>query len=182
MGVTVKLRDGDVFSIPLGDGRAGLGQIVGHYGESAYFFAIFDSVVPEQEIPIKFQDLLAGPVKFLALSMDAKLHVGDWRVVAQAPIRADIPLPAYKEAVTTHDHIDVVDHSGTRRRRATKAEATSLPNRSIVAPVRLERALKASLGLEQWLEAYEELRPHGITSREAFPELSAGTRSAKSPE
>lgn len=41
MGVTVKLRDGDVFSIPLGDGRAGLGQIVGHYGKSAYFFAIF---------------------------------------------------------------------------------------------------------------------------------------------
>jgi len=61
-----------------------------------------------------------------------------------------------------------VDYSGTRRRRATKAEATSLPYRRIVAPVRLERALKASLGLEQWLEAYEELRPHGITSREAF--------------
>ncbi|MCA0295238.1 MAG: immunity 26/phosphotriesterase HocA family protein [Actinobacteria bacterium] len=86
VGVTVKLRDGDVFSIPLGDGRAGLGQIVGHYGTSAYFFAIFESVLPEQEIPIKFQDLLSGPVKLLALSMDAKLHVGDWKVVATTPI------------------------------------------------------------------------------------------------
>ncbi|MBM6403489.1 hypothetical protein JQN72_04430 [Phycicoccus sp. CSK15P-2] len=159
---------GDVFTIPTGDGRAGIGQVVATYGKDAYFLAVFERVVPEGDSSSAATEALSGVVRFLALSLDAKFHAGHWPIVTQAPVRADLPLPAYKEAVTTADHIDVVDYSGTRRRRASRDEAALLSNRKVVAPVRLERALRASLGLEPWLEAFDDLRPHGITTREAF--------------
>jgi hypothetical protein len=167
--VATRPRVGDVFTIPVGDSRAGIGQVVATYGKDAYFLAVFERVVAEDDISSVITDVLSDTaVQFLALSLDAKFHIGHWPIVGHAPVRTNVPLPAYKEAVTTADHIDVVDYSGTRRRRATKEEAALLPNRKVVAPVRLERALRASLGLEPWLEAFDDLRPHGITSREAF--------------
>lgn len=157
-----------MFVIPTGDGRVGVGQVVGCYGKDAYFFVVYDDVLAENDVVSKLSDVLAAPVKLLALSLDAKLHAGHWQTVGQAPIRGDIPLPAYKEAVTSGDHVDVVDYAGRRRRRARKDEAECLPFRKVVAPVRLERALRASLGLEPWIAAFDDLRPHGLTSKEAF--------------
>ena len=153
---------GDVFVVPTGDGRAGVGQVVATYGKDAYFFAIFDFVLPLDEVAERAVEGLSAPVLFLALSMDAKLYAGHWTVVAQAPVNPAIPLPAYKEAVDLATNIEVVDFSGERRRPATAAEAASLPNRKIVAPVRLERALRAALGLEPWLEPFDELRVENV--------------------
>jgi hypothetical protein len=67
-----------------------------------------------------------------------------------------------KEAVYLATNIEVVDFSGERRRAATAAEAASLPIRKIVAPVRLERALRAALGMEPWLEPFDELRVENV--------------------
>lgn len=166
--VTRILHVGDVFTIPVGDGRAGIGQAVALYGNDAYFLAVFD-VVSDGSNPSLDTDVVAdATVRFLALTLDAKIHAGHWRIIGRAPVRAGLPMPAYKEAVGTADHFDVVDYSGTKRRRATDAEVGLLPNRKIVAPVRLERALRASLGLEPWLEAFDDLRIDGITSSQAF--------------
>lgn len=115
-----RLKVGDVFIIPLGDGRAGIGQVVGMYGKVSYYFAIFDLVLPLSEAKERAVEALSGPVEFLALSMDGKLYAGHWQIVDRAPVREDLPLPAYKEAVASADHIDVVDYSGSRRRWANK--------------------------------------------------------------
>lgn len=82
--------------------------------------------------------------------------------MAQSPVDPAIPLPAYKEAVGSAMHVEVVDFSGARRRPATLSAAASLPNRKVVAPVRLERALRAGLGLEPWLEPFDELRVENV--------------------
>lgn len=166
--VAVRPSVGDVFTIPCGDGRVGVGQVVARYGKDAYFLAVFESVVLAADPSERVSEVLAGPVQLLALSLDAKFHAGDWKIIGRAPVREEMPLPAYKEAVTSGDHVDVVDYTGSRRRRATKEEVDRLPNRKVVAPVRLERALRAGLGLEPWLDAFNELRPRGLTSREAF--------------
>lgn len=148
---------GDVFVVPTGDGRAGVGQVVGRYGKDAYFLAIFETVLPQAEAAGRATEALSGPVRLLALSLDAKVHAGHWPVVGRAPVSQSVPLPAYKEAVGGPMQYDVVDHSGLRRRPATVAEVEKLPNRKVVAPVRLERALRGLLGLEPWLSAFDEL-------------------------
>jgi len=167
--VRPRLAVGDVFVIPLGDGRAGVGQIVGAYGKDAFYFAVFDGVLPLAEVKGRAIEFLGRRVRFLALSLDAKLYVGHWTIVGHVPVAASFPLPAYKEAVGAPPGYEVVDFSGTLRRPATPAEAAKLPNRKVVAPVRLERALKAAEGLEPWHEAFDELRFHKfVTTADMF--------------
>jgi len=60
------------------------------------------------------------------------------------------------------------DYSGTRGRLATDAEADFLDYRTIVAPVILERALRASLGLEPWHQEFDELKPDWVITTSAF--------------
>lgn len=153
-----RLKVGDVFTVPIDDGRAGIGQIVATYGKDAYYFAIFDVVAPNSG-SIDLEQALNARVVFLALSLDAKLAAGHWALVGHQPVRQDMPLPAFKEAVGSPDRIDVVDYAGEQRRPAEGAEAELLPNRKVVAPVRLEKALRAKHGLEPWTEAYSDLAP-----------------------
>lgn len=164
-----RLKVGDIFIVPTGDERAGVGQVVASYGKDAYYFAVFDRVVPSADAPDQAADAVHAPVLLLALSMDAKLHAGHWTVVGHDSVAPSIPLPAYKEAVGSPGRFEVVDYSGTKRRPATQIEASALPNRKVVAPVRLEKALRAHLGLEPWLDDFDELRARGqVTTADLF--------------
>jgi Immunity protein 26 len=158
-----RISVGDVFSLPLDDERAGCGQVVAKYESGGYYFAIFAEAYKRSALPPP-SELIRGDLAFLALSLDAKIHVGDWQVIGTEPVGNDLPLPAYKEVVGTPDQVDVVDYSGARRRRAAPAEVARLAYRKIVAPVRLEKALRALHGVESWESAYDELRPNEATS------------------
>ena len=165
----LKLKTGDVFSVPIDGARVGVGQIVATYGKDAYYFAIFDIVAPDVA-SIDLEQAPLGRVLFLALSLDAKLAAGHWNVVGHRPVREGMPLPAFKEAVGVPDRIDVVDYSGEKRRPAQSAEVELLPNRKVIAPVRLEKALRAKHGLEPWSEAYTDLAPNeSMTTAQLFP-------------
>jgi Immunity protein 26 len=159
----VKLRVGDVFSVPLDDERVGSGQIVATYGKDAYFFALFERAYARDE-QLDLEQAVRAPVALLALSFDAKIAVGDWVVVGNQPVADDVPLPAFKEMVGGPDRVDVVDFSGERRRRAQGEEAEWLPNRTIVAPALLEKALRAKHGLEPWNDAYAALEPSPLAT------------------
>ncbi|MBH0108570.1 hypothetical protein I6E81_00130 [Salinibacterium sp. NG22] len=159
---------GDVFIVPTGDGRAGVGQVVGLYGTSSYYFAIFDAVLPLEVAAERAIEALMSPVLFLALSLDAKIYVGHWTVVTRTAVHAAVRLPAYKIGVGGPQNMHVEDYSGTRRRLATRAEINFLQYRSTVAPVRLEMALRAHLGLAPWHTEFDELKPDWVITTSAF--------------
>lgn len=161
----LKLKTGDVFAVPIDEARVGVGQIVATYGKDAYYFAIFD-VTASDLGSIDLEQAPQQRVVFLALSLDAKLAAGHWSIVGHRPVREGMPLPAFKETVGSPDRIDVVDYSGERRRPAQAAEAELLSNRKVVAPVRLEKALRAKHGLEPWTEAYSDLAPNETATTE----------------
>lgn len=158
-----RLKLGDVFTIPTGDGRVGIGQVVGVSGP-LFYFAVFDSVLEEDEAPVRLQLALQSPLLLLGLSMPAKVKVGDWKVIGKAPVDDRIRLPAYKEAVGFPPKYEVVDSTGTRRRRATDLEAEVLPYRKVVSPMYFEVAFQAHLGLTPWLDAFDAIRPKGGAS------------------
>lgn len=158
-----KLRTGDVFTVPIDDATFGIGQVVATYDKGGYFLAIFDTVV-QRPVQVDLEAATTEAVLFLTLSLDAKIAAGHWEVIGHAPVSPKIPLPAYKEAVGRPDRIDIVDYTGNIRRPANSDEAEKLPNRSIVAPVRLEKALKAKHGLEPWNDAYDRLIPNEETT------------------
>lgn len=164
-----RLSVGDMFLVPLDESIVAYGQVVGEYQKGLYFFAFYGRTYPAHSVT-SIRVAVKDDIVLLGLSMDAKIHAGDWTVVGQAEVDENkFPLPAYKEAVAP-GVFDVVDYSGTRRRSATASEEHLMPFRAIVAPIRLERALKAVHGLEPWLDAYDTLRvpPEATHSRTLF--------------
>lgn len=155
-----ELRVGDIFSIPIEKKeRVGYGQIAASWGEGHYYFAVFDRTYPVDEEP-EIDQIVSTPVVLLALSLDALLFHKHWRVVGHRDVdEAAIPFPAYKEGVSPPGTFDVVDYTGTRRRVATDDEVDRLPFRKVVAPIRVEKALRALHGAEAWDESYDALRP-----------------------
>ena len=61
-----RLKVGDVFTVPIDEGRLGVGQIVGTYGTDAYYFAIFDAVT-SWPASIDLGQVLNTKVIYLAL-------------------------------------------------------------------------------------------------------------------
>ena len=152
---------GDVFSIPIDDERLAYGQLVASWRSSGghFYVAVFERIYRRDEEP-SLDAVVREPLALLALSMDALLVHGHWQVVGRQDVDPTrIPWPAYKEGIMPPGTFDVVDHTGERRRRATDDEAETLPFRSVVAPIRLEKAIRALHGMEPWDDVYERLRP-----------------------
>jgi hypothetical protein len=161
-----RLVVGDVFTVPIDLQRSGIGQVVGTYLDDGYYFAIYDVVVTDAaDLP----DVSSLGVLFLALSLNAKIAVGHWKVVGWQPVPADMPLPAFKVFNGPDAKYYVENFDDTARRPATADEVDLLPNRKVVAPVRLEKALQAKHGIRPWLEAYTDLAPDEVcTTRRLF--------------
>lgn len=157
------LSVGDVFTIQIDAGRRGIGQIVEKFGRNAYYLAVFDSAWPI-DVPIDLDQAIRSRVMFLALSLDAKFHVGDWTVIGNRPSDLNRLLPAFRELSVTPEGTKIVDYSGRQQRPATVEESTRVPFRKIVAPVRLEKGLRARFGLLPWIEEYSELAPDPINT------------------
>lgn len=94
--------------------------------------------------------------------MDALLVHGHWRVVGHRDVdEGAIPWPAYKVGVSPPGAYEVIDYTGNRRRAASDEEVERLQFREVVAPIRVEKALRALHGQDPWVDDYEALRPVG---------------------
>ena len=148
-----KLNVGDVFLVPLDDQRCGIGQLAGDWKGELYV-VIYDKLVSRAALP---EDVIGAGLQFAALTLDAKFHHGDWPVVGnRKDFLSDLPQPWFKVDVGGETHIEARDRSVIRR--ATSTEAAQLRHRTVVAPVRIENALKALNGLGEWNPRFEDLR------------------------
>ncbi len=151
MGKKVVL--GDVFIIPLDGERYGIGQLAGDWKGELYV-VIFDKVVSAEARPADVDD---APLQFAALTLDAKLYHGDWQIIGNRSENiVKIPQPWFKVGVGGQTYVEARDRSMTRP--ATATEEAALKLRTVVAPVRLENALKALHGLGEWHPRFDDLR------------------------
>lgn len=153
VGSMSKLAVGDVFVLPLDNERHGIGQIAGDWKGELYV-VIFDRLAPQGPTTA---DINGADLAFAALTLDAKFHHGDWRVIGNRQDNLPyIPQPWFKVGVGNETHIEARDRSVTRR--ANAAEEAKLRHRTVVAPVRIEMALKALHGLGEWQPRFDDLR------------------------
>lgn len=166
---------GDIFTMPLGDGRLGYGQIVHRWGDGQYYVAVFDGTHPPHALP-STDAVLRRRVVLLALTLDALFVHEQWRIVG----RGEVPVgafewPAYKEAVMPEGRYEVVDYTGEQRRRATDDEVAHLPNRTSVAPIRVEHAFRALNGFGVWEPKFDDLLARTEGTAATLPTMT-GTR------
>lgn len=153
MGIVPKL--GDVFLVPSGNDLFGVGQIVGNFHGELYII-IYDTAVNSRDYDIQ-KSLNSEPL-IASLSLDAKIYHGDWPVVGN--FRENIPSiyqPCFKIEQDGHMYVESRDRSISRI--ASETEQEILRFRTVVAPIRIENALKALRGFGEWLPIFEKLKP-----------------------
>lgn len=159
---------GDVLAIPLGPNQVGVGYVVEYYDPSLAFYilAFGESYPTVDDIgPLA----TSGEPVLWALTFDSKVHAGHWKVVGNVrPAAGSLPLPAPK--LEEHGWTILEDLTGEFWRLATDEESQRLRYRKIVAPVRLENALKAHFGITEWDPVFDEMRiaPPEDQSRNLF--------------
>lgn len=164
----LKVRVGDVFLIPLDEEKSGLGQVVARYGNTELFYmAAFDLVVTAAGEAPSLEAVKGLKILFLANTFDAKLVYGKWNVIGNVePVTDHVPFPSYK--IVEEGRMLVESWDGKRRREATENEAELLDFRGGVAPIRLEKALKAHYGILAWDPSFDELRYQHVKERSNF--------------
>jgi len=151
-------RLGDIFEIPIDDTRVGYGQVVAvRVATHAFCMVVFERIF-EMEPPPSLEVVVGSDILLVANTFDSRIKNGSWTVVGRRePDLSRVPFPAYKLSVGAIDDVFVVSYDGKRRRRATPEETSVLDFRWDVAPIRLEKALKAFHGLLPWDDDYARL-------------------------
>jgi hypothetical protein len=146
----IKFKIGDIFSIPIGDGRFGYGLVVEYFSKHL-IYCVFYSGLLSREIQLAHTNIfLAG------ITTGVKIENGDWQIVStETRNLADIRKPNFKVMIEGRMHI--VSFSGQTKRKIEEEEADILSFRSVIAPIRYEKALCAHFGVGEWQQPYDEL-------------------------
>lgn len=156
MAKKIKVKLGDIFSIPLDGGKVGLGQVAGTYKGGELFIVVFEGCWDSDDVP-PVGEVVNLPIVLASLSLDALLWHGHWQILGNYVANFElIRYPVFK--IDTLLSAEIEDVEGQKIRKATKKEIQLLPYRTTVAPIRIEKAFKAINGLEEWQESYNELK------------------------
>lgn len=149
-----KAKTGDVFLIPIDGSSFGIGQIAGDWKGELYI-TVYDVTFQTDDVDPRV--VTTAKLLFAALSLDAKIHNGDWRIIGNVTENlGQVPQPFFKVNQDGQVFVESRDRSITRP--ASHSEAEALRFRTVVAPVRLENALKAIEGIGEWNPKFDDLR------------------------
>lgn len=165
--VVDQVRSGDIFIIPLGNGRAYVGQVLTSKAGALYVL-VFDEQVPV-EAELHFANTPEGDPLFATLTFDGRFRPGMWRIIGNANPDLDRYLPAFSYGSAETNGVKITDFWDQVQRDATPEEAAMVPHRQYRAPIRLEKAVLAHAGIMPWSSDYDELKYTNYpTSAELF--------------
>jgi len=145
-------RSGDVFLIPLDADRLAVGQVV-RGGTLELYVVIYEKIVRSAD-PVP--ELKGEKVLFATLTIARKLLDGDWPVVGSQPGNLDdLPMPWFRLEEAGKTYAQSLDR--TLVRNVDEATSVRLRDRNLVAPARIEQALRARQPWGKWLAHYDEL-------------------------
>lgn len=154
---------GDYFSIPLNDGRFGIGLIVQKVSPALYIGAL-KAVFEREEVfdPSVLED--PQDFGFFGCFFDSKIKNGDWKILGNRPVNSEIfPKPYLKIKRGDNYEVETIDKKYVRR--ATGEDILRFENPSNKAPKILENAINAFYGLHDSDIKYEKVSADFIRQR-----------------
>jgi len=142
VGKRVRLKQGDIFRIPLDERRFGRGQII----EPGIVFLMTILKTPV-EAHFEVGEIDTRDILLCGRTTDAEFFHDRWHVVGNLPLpeRGIIPRPCYK--LGPKEDARLVDFDGKFLRRATAFEWENLDYQNSASPGLYEDAFKAHHGV-----------------------------------
>lgn len=152
----MKLKAGDIFTIPVTEDETGFGQIINIPNKNNFIIVVFEKMYSGKDWP-SLDEIVNDKILFLGYTMDAKLYHKHWIIIGNNISNLNkIKFPYYKLG-TPPENIFIVNYKGEKVRKATIDEFNSLNYQSVVAPIRYENALKANFNLLDWDDSFNDL-------------------------
>jgi hypothetical protein len=153
MAKRFKLERGDVFTIPLGNGEFGFGQVVTPYDKRSggFMVSIFNYKVNDLT-GISIKEICHKEILFLGFTFDAKIYHNDWVIIGNETSNIENIIMPYYRLGTPPDEIFMVNYKGELVKEIDIETFNQLLYKTEIAPIRYENALKAFYGLQEWKE------------------------------
>lgn len=154
----LKLKVGNVFSIPINDNEVGFGQLINFPRTKDVFIMIVFDYKEKIKDNYNLEKICSSKILFLGYSLDAKLQHKDWNIIGEFTNNiSNIILPYHKLGLPPDD-THITNYKGEIIRIATGNEFSQLSYKTTIAPIRYENALKAHFKLQEWKnEDYDKL-------------------------
>ena len=168
----IELKEGDVFSIPLGNGEIGFGQIIVFPDKSTMIICVFD-IKSDNDNNIDIEIICSSPIIFLGYTTDAKLYHQDWKIVGNYNKNIEEVVLPYNKIGVPPDNIFIANYKGQNLKEINEDIFNKLSYETNIAPIRYENALKAYYKLQEWNDdLYDKLLyRHTLKSKEVFDSL-----------
>jgi hypothetical protein len=153
----IKLDEGDIFEMPLPDGRFGYGIILRRgtlTGGGTPYIAIYHAVHSERP---SASDIVRGEIALAGWTTDALVYHGEWTVVADSVQLPSVPYPNFK--VNVEGKMYVTDVDGKLLDEATASERELLDYQFSRTAICYQDAFEALNGFREWEVNYEKLTP-----------------------
>jgi hypothetical protein len=151
----MKLKVGDVFTIPISDDKTGFGQIIKIPNKSNFIIIVFKQAYPDKDWP-STDEIIKDEILFLGYTMDALFYHKYWHIIGNNTSNLNkISLPYFK--LGTPPDMKIVNFKGDKVRKANKSEFDNLEYETVVAPVGYEAALQAYHKLAEWEEYFDKI-------------------------
>jgi hypothetical protein len=152
----MRLKAGDIFTIPVSEQETGYGQIINIPDKSTFIIVVFQKIYKIEMTPV-LEEICKDDILFGGYTMDALLYHKKWVIIGNFSLNIDkIKLPYYK--LGTPPNMRIVDFKAEQKiRDATKEEFEQLDYLTVVAPIRFQLALQAYHKMGEWKDYYSEL-------------------------
>lgn len=151
----MKLKTGDIFTIPVTEDEIGFGQIINIPNKNNFIIVVFKEIYAGKDWP-SINEIIQNEILFLGYTLDALLYHKFWKIIGNKVSNLQaIKLPYYK--LGTPPDIRIVNYKGDEIRKASKYEFDNLEYKTVVAPIRYENALKAYHKFANWESDFNEL-------------------------
>jgi hypothetical protein len=152
----LKLKPGDIFAIPIDEGKEGFGQIAVIPNKSNFIVVIFEKAYDRRQRPA-LDAIVQDKILFQGYTMDALLYHKEWPLIGNVTANLkEIKLPYYK--LGTPPDCKLVNYEGKTKGKISREIFDKLNYQKVIAPIRYENALKAFHQIGEWRQDYDELR------------------------
>jgi hypothetical protein len=152
----IKVKTGDVFLVPVDQTTSVGGFVISNSNGELYVAVFHERMETADAARTNPKTIINGKPMMLALTLDAKLWNGDWKIIGnETGANTEFPQPAFKMQHKGKIYLESRDMK--LRRPASANEEQILNYRTVSSPAVVESAAKAKFGIGQWNKYFDPL-------------------------